>query len=358
MSRTHCVTVELRPFPPLQIHRTLPSMSSLSSRVARATLATLTVLGFGAPSGSFAQAARRFEIIGHRGAAALAPENTLASFRRACAIGVDGVELDVHLTADSVLVVHHDYWLHPDLARDSTGNYVAPKPRPLLRSLTLAQIKTYDVGRLRAGSDYAKRHAEQVPSDGERIPTLDEAIVEFLASCPRTTRLLVEIKTDPPNPTWSADPVFVANRVVQQLQKHRAIERAQVIAFDWRALRRVQQIEPTLPVSYLTISSKDWDTIESGKPGASVWMAGIDVDDFGGSTPRAVAGTGSRMWSPNSGNVTPESVEEAHKLGLKIYPWTANTREDMVKFIQMGVDGITTDKPDLLLQILKELKIR
>lgn len=338
--------------PPAPIPRVTPAPIVRILAVAIATAcATL-------PGLATAQSPRRVEIIGHRGAAALAPENTVAAFKRACAIGVDGIELDVHLSADSVLVVHHDYWLHPDIARDAAGNYTPAKPRPLLRSLTLAEIKSYDVGRLRPGSDYAKRHADQQQMDGERIPTLDEAITEFLAACKAPTRLVVEIKTDPPNPTWSANPVYVADLTVQQLRKHNAPDRAQIIAFDWRALRRVQLMAPNVSVSYLTITSKDWDTIETGKPGASVWMAGLDVDDFGGSTPRAVAGTKSRNWSPNSANVTAKSVAEAHKLGLRVYPWTLNTREDMLKFIQMGVDGITTDRPDLLLQVLKELKLR
>lgn len=301
---------------------------------------------------------RRIEIIGHRGTAGLAPENTLAAFRRACAIGVDGIEFDVHLSADSVLVVHHDYSLHPDLTRDSNGNYIAAKPRPMLRELTLRQIKSYDVGRLRPGSDYEKRHPDQVPSDGERIPTLDETITEFLKSCKAPTRMVVEIKTDPPNPTWSADPITVADLTIAQLKKRGALNRAQVIAFDWRAVRRIQKIAPTVPVSFLTFSGKDWDTIESGKPGASVWMDGLDVDNFGGSTPRAVAGTGSKAWSPNSANLRPELLAEAHKLGLRVYPWTLNTREDMIRFIDMGVDGITTDRPDILAALLRERKLR
>ena len=169
---------------------------------------------------------RRIEIIGHRGTAGLAPENTLAAFRRACAIGVDGIEFDVHLSADSVLVVHHDYSLHPDLTRDSAGNYIAAKPRPMLHELTLQQIKSYDIGRLRPGSDYEKRHPDQVPADGERIPTLDETITEFLKSCTAPTRMVVEIKTDPPNPTWSADPVTVANLTIAQLNKRGGLNRA------------------------------------------------------------------------------------------------------------------------------------
>lgn len=298
-----------------------------------------------------AVAAQRVEVIGHRGAAALAPENTLAAFRRACAIGVDGIELDVHLTSDSVLVVHHDYALHPDLARDAAGNWIPDKERPLLRELTLAQIRAYDVGRIRPGSDYTKRHPLQLPSDGERVPTLDEVITLFQAECAPPTRLVVEIKTDPTQPTFSAPPSVVADRTVAQLKRRGVATRSQIISFDWRPLQRVQQIAPEMSTSYLTFEGKeekDWNTIEVGRPGGSPWMAGLDVDAFGGSVPRAIHAAGGRNWSPNSANVNAQVLAEAHQLGLKVYVWTVNAKPDMDRFIKLGVDGITTDHPDFL----------
>lgn len=303
-----------------------------------------------------AQAAPAFEIIGHRGAAGLAPENTLAAFRRACAVGVAGIELDVHLTADSVLVVHHDYALHPDLTRDARGAYSITDPRPLLRERTAAALRAYDVGRLRPGSDYAAKHPEQQPADGERIPTLDEVITLFLAECAPPTRLVVEIKTDPTKPEVSAPPEVVARHTVAQLRSRGVADRSQVIAFDWRAAMAVQRLAPEMPTSYLTFEGKDgteWNTIEIGRPGAAAWMGGLDVDDHGGSVPRAIAAAGGRNWSPNFRNVTRERLAEAHALGLRVYPWTVNDPADMQRLIEMGVDGITTDRPDLLRGVLQ-----
>jgi glycerophosphoryl diester phosphodiesterase len=302
--------------------------------------------------------ARSFEIIGHRGAAGLAPENTLAAFRRACALGVTGIELDVHLSADSVLVVHHDYTLHPDLTRDSSGAYSITEPRPLLRALSVPQLQRYDIGQLRPGSDYAKRHPLQQPSEGERMPTLTEVITLFKAECAPPARLVVEIKTDPTRPELSASPALLAERTVAQLQAYRVEDRAQIIAFDWRAVMRVQQIAPTIPTSYLTFEgrdSTDWNTIEIGRPGAAAWMGGVDVDDHGGSIPRAIAAAGGKHWSPHFKNVTPERLAEAHALGLRVYPWTVDDPADMKALIAMGVDGITTDRPDLLRDVLAAL---
>lgn len=297
---------------------------------------------------------RPFEIIGHRGAAGLAPENTMAAFRRACAVGVTGIELDVHLTADSVLVVHHDYTLHPDLTRDSLGAYSIREPRPLLRTLSLASLRSYDVGTLRPGSDYAARHPEQ-HAGNERIPTLDEVITLFRAECPSPARLVVEIKTDPTRPELSAPPALLAERTVAMLRARGVADRAQIIAFDWRAVMHAQRIAPEIPTSYLTFEGKDstdWTTVERQRPGAAAWMGGVDVDEHAGSVPRAIAAAGGKHWSPNARNVTAEAVAEAHALGLRVYPWTVNDVTDMQRLIALGVDGITTDRPDLLRTVL------
>jgi glycerophosphoryl diester phosphodiesterase len=127
--------------------------------------------------------------------------------------------------------------------------------------------------------------------------------------------------------------------------------RTQIISFDWRPLRRVQAIAPEIPTSYLTVESRDFDSIERGLTGASPWMAGIDVDAHGGSVPRAIRAAGGRNWSPNYRNLTADLVAEAHSLGLRVFPWTVNMESDMQRLIQLGVDGITTDRPDLLRRV-------
>lgn len=295
-------------------------------------------------------------IIGHRGAAGLAPENTLAAFSRGCREGANGIELDVHVTADGALVVHHDYALHPDLTRDSVGAYSIRDPRPQLHTMTLSAIRTYDVGRLRAGSDYAKRHPEQQSADGERIPTLDETITRFQRDCAPPARLVVEIKTDPTQPTFSAAPDDVVRRTVEVLRARGVTKRTQIIAFDWRAIMAAHRLAPEIATSVLTAegrTERDWNTIQIGRAGASEWMGGLDVDTVGGSVPRAIRAIGGRNWSPNAGNVTRERVEEAHRLGVRVFPWTVNDTTEMRRLLALGVDGITTDRPDLLRALLR-----
>src|ERR1700733_7547917 len=114
-----------------------------------------------------------FDLQGHRGARGLAPENTLEAFAAALAIGVTTLELDLVMTKDGVLAVSHDLALNPDLTRGPDGKFLEAQG-PAIRSLTLSELKSYDVGRLKPGTAYAGRFPEQKPADGARIPALME----------------------------------------------------------------------------------------------------------------------------------------------------------------------------------------
>ena len=104
----------------------------------------------------FSLPAMAIDLQGHRGARGLLPENTLPSFERAIALGVTTLEMDVGVTKDGVVVVHHDRRLNPDLARGPDGQYVRA-PAPTIHSLGFEELQRYDVGRLRPG--WIKRHA-------------------------------------------------------------------------------------------------------------------------------------------------------------------------------------------------------
>src|SRR5438477_11465509 len=114
-----------------------------------------------------------FDLQGHRGARGLAPENTIEAFSAALSIGVTTLELDVGMTKDGVLVVHHDEWLNPDITRGPDGAFLSQRG-PAIYSITLEEVKRYDVGRLKPGTAYAARLPKQHPRDGARIPTLAE----------------------------------------------------------------------------------------------------------------------------------------------------------------------------------------
>ena len=96
------------------------------------------------------------------------------------------------------------------------------------------------------------------------------------------------------------------------------------------------------------------NTIRIGMPGPSPWTAGLDIDDYDGSIPRLIKAAGGRFWAPNHNQVMDYEIKEAHRLGIKVFVWTVDRKSDMFRLIKMGVDGIITNRPDILKSILGE----
>jgi glycerophosphoryl diester phosphodiesterase len=287
----------------------------------------------GADAGQAPVLKQPFDLQGHRGARGLAPENTFAGFRAALAAGVDAIEIDVAVTADGVPVVSHDPLLNPDLTRDGRGNWLTV-PGPPIRSLTLAQLATYDVGRIRPGTRYAALFPDQVPEDGARIPTLEATLRAFPGA-----RFTIELKTFPDRPDVTVPPAEMAERVAAVLESVDAVGRVLVESFDWRGLRVLRRSHPTVALAYLT------------EPGtiarADLWWGKPGLASPGGMTAlEAVASEGGRVWVPQHATLTEAEVAAAHGLGIAVLPWTVNVRQDMERLIGWGVDGIITDRPD------------
>jgi glycerophosphoryl diester phosphodiesterase len=282
---------------------------------------------------------RRIELHGHRGARGLLPENTLASFAGALAIGVDAIELDVAMTADGIVVVTHDPRLNPDITRTASGAWL-DAPGPAVRALRAADLARYDVGRIRPGSGYAVAYPDQSPRDGARIP----ALAEVLRLDPRVT-INIELKTFPRDPGLAVDGAAMADAVVAVADAAGAAGRIIVQSFDWRGPRRLRRTRPEIRLAWLTSSAVLTD--------ARCWWDGPDPADFGGSVPRAVAAEGGPTWAPAYADLTEESLAEARALGLKVVPWTVNQPDEMRRLIRWGVDGLITDRPDLARGVLE-----
>ena len=298
---------------------------------------------------------KNITVIGHRGAAGLAPENTLAAFARACEIGVDAVEFDIMLTSDRKAVVYHDFSLKPELTRTPDGKWLASASPPAIQDLILVDLKTYDVGRLKPGSRYSRRYPEQTPVDGERIPTLREVIRLHKKQCDTKTQLWIEIKTSPEKPDLTPAPDVVAEAVIKILREEKISNLARILSFDWRNLVHIQKVAPEIPTVYLSLEGVRLNNIKPGQPGASPWMAGLDIDDFSGSIPHAVQVAGGRYWAPYYKHVTNGDIQTAHQLGIQVFVWTPDSRSEMERLIDMGVDGIITNRPDILKEVLKDI---
>lgn len=300
--------------------------------------------------------AASFDLQGHRGARGLAPENTLAGFELALALGVDTLELDVGITRDGVPVVVHDRRLNPDLVRDARGRWL-DGPGPAIREIGLRALRELDVGRLRPGSAYAAAHPAQRPVDGQRIPTLAEVLA--LAGRPGAGRVRfnVETKLSPLAPDEAADPETFARVVVDAIRAAGVAARASVQSFDWRTLRAVRRLAPEIATVHLTSARPGFDTVRAADPAGSPWTDGLRVAEHG-SVARAIRAAGGAVWSPNALDLDAAAVAEARSLGLAVVPWTVNDAARMHRLIDWGVDGLITDRPDVLHDVLVERGLR
>lgn len=300
---------------------------------------------------SAASPAAAFDLQGHRGARGLAPENTLAGFAAALAIGVTTLELDVAMTSDGVLVVHHDRRLNPEITRGPDGRFLSGRG-PAIHALTLDALRRYDVGRARPGSAYASRFPAQRPSDGARIPALAQVFALVREAGADHVRFNLETKLAPDAADEAPDPERFAGAVAAAVRRAGLGNRVSVQSFDWRTLQILRRIAPDLVRACLTSQRPRFDTIRRGRPGPSPWTAGLDIDAFGGSVPRLVAAAGCGVWSPAFEDLAHGRVAEARALGLKVIPWTVNAAGQMARLIAMGVDGIITDHPERLREVL------
>jgi len=229
--------------------------------------------------------------IAHRGASAVAPENTMAAFEQAVELGADVIELDLHVSSDGELVVIHDVTL------DRTTNGKGP-----VHACSLQELKQLD-----AGAWFGKNFA------GEHIPTLTEVLDRFAGKVP----LALEIKAG------SAFYHRIEERLVSVLREHQAISQVAVASFDHHALLRLKELEPSLRTAALLV----------GRPASMAAVAGPSQVD---------------AMALECSLVTKTEVDACHTAGLQLVVWVVNEPTQMRHFIDLGVDGIITDRPDLL----------
>jgi len=237
----------------------------------------------------------RVQIVGHRGAMAHAPENTMAGFELALSLGADILELDIQMSKEGELVVIHDATV--DRTTDGSG-YVC--------QLTVEELK-----RLDAGAKFSPSYA------GERVPTLDEVL-----TWARDRALLaIEIKS---SPLFCPD---IERRLVVSLRRHRMAEQVVVISFDHIAVKRVKELDGQIATGILY---------------------GCHLADPIHAARAALADA----VHPNHEYLTAEEVLRIQQAGLMVSPWVIDDPAIMERFIAMGVDAIGTNRPDRLHQLL------
>jgi glycerophosphoryl diester phosphodiesterase len=226
-----------------------------------------------------------------------------------------------------------------------------------IRNLTLAQVRTLD-----CGWQQLPGFPQQRVVTGVHIPLLSE--VFDLVDCYRANDVTmnVETKVEAGAPQETAPREQFVQVVAREIRKAGMLRQVTIQSFDWGALMRMRQVEPRLPLVALT----NGDFLQVGRPGASPWLGGIDIDDFGGSLVAGAASFGADAISPVHGNpqdgkigdpnyvpyTTPQMVAEAHRAGMSVIPWTIDDPATMNSLIDAGVDGIITDYPDRLRTVM------
>jgi glycerophosphoryl diester phosphodiesterase len=293
------------------------------------------------------------EVQGHRGARGLWPENTLTGFARAMQLGVHALELDCGLTRDGVVVVTHDPQLNPDITRDAAGEFLA-RPGARICELTFEELQRYDVGRLNPNAAYAARFPDQQPHDGERIPRLADVLTLVGTRGRGRVRVSVEVKTFPEEPALTAAPEAMVAALREVLASTGTAALVDIMAFDFRVLALAQRLLPQVAIVALTEEQRGGDTVRIGSARPSPWLGGLDPRRFGNSVVQLVKASGAGIWGPDYLDLDAQRIAEAHALGLRVAAWTVNARADMERLIDWNVDGMTSDRPDVLRELLAE----
>jgi glycerophosphoryl diester phosphodiesterase len=280
-----------------------------------------------------------FDLQGHRGARGLAPENTLAAFEAALALGVDTLELDTVLTRDGSVVISHDATLNANITRDASGRWI-DTPGAAIRTLTLAELQRHDVGRIKPGTRYAETFAEQRGLDGERIPTLAQLFERVAQRGDQRVRFNIETKLSPLAPELTPAPEEFARAVLAVVDAHGLRSRVSLQSFDWRSLKAARRLAPDVPTVCLSAQQRWLDNIADAR-----WTDGATLAEAG-SLPKLVKGAGCSTWSPYFGDLTEAALAEARGLGLKVVVWTVNDAAAIERMLALGVDGIISDRPD------------
>ena len=271
------------------------------------------------------------------------PSNSLEGALQCLGQPIDGIEIDVQMTADGHVVAHHDYHLSRHATR-LDGAWL-DRRGPALKTLTLAELERYDVGTLRPGSDYAARYPHRAPADSVRVPTLPR-LLEALRAAEGPRRLIyIEIKTDPQDPGASPDPASVTTAVIAAVEAADWVEHSKIIAFDWRVLRLSRERNPAIPTAHLTIPASLASGVKPLPNGDSPWADGCDPRHHGGSDLAAIKAHGGMEWSPYFTDVTVERIDEAQDLGLRVGPWGLSAAGDIDQMLGMGVWSATVSGP-------------
>jgi glycerophosphoryl diester phosphodiesterase len=310
-----------------------------------------------------------FDLQAHRGGIGMTTEESIPGFAKALRLGVTTLELDTHITRDDKVVVNHDRQISAQKCRDTgpafAGDPLYPYVGKYIKDLTLAEIRTMD-----CGYQQLPGFPDQEQVRGWRMAELKDVLDLVKEYRANQVTLNIETKVEAGAPEQTAPREQFVRRVYEEIHASGIERQVTIQSFDWGALQQMHRLAPTWPLVALT----NYDFLQVGKPGASPWLGGVDADDFGGDVVKAAAAAvpGLAAISPNYGfpqngkvgdpgfRFYPDRqmVTEAHARGLKVIPWTCDDVATVEALMDLGVDGIITDYPNRVRDLMAERGMR
>ncbi|MDR6369936.1 glycerophosphoryl diester phosphodiesterase [Chryseobacterium bernardetii] len=299
----------------------------------------------------FAQlySSQTFDNQAHRGGKSLYPENTIPAMKNALKMNVTTLEMDLVITKDKKVILSHDAFLSPELVTKPDGTYI-PKDSGFyykIYEMPYAKIKTFDVG-LKKLNNYP---------DQKKIKAQKPLFSEVIDACEAYSRELkrplpfynIETKTRPfSDNIFHPEPKEFVDLMMKIIIEKKIQDRVIIQSFDPRTLEILHQQYPKIRTALLVEKVDDKKRAQQ-----QAYFKNISVEKFK-MYPNHLSGVAGDMkflsftptiYSPEHSLVTPQLVQECHSLGMKVIPWTVNTRERLKELKDMGIDGVISDDP-------------
>lgn len=272
------------------------------------------------------EASKEFDLQGHRGARGLFPENTIEGFLAAIDLQVNTLEMDVVISKDKKAVVSHEPWISSVICSDADGNPVSEGKELNMYQLKYDEIASYDCGSL-PHPDFPLQAKMPV-----RKPLLSEVVEAVNARIDslelEQVSYNIEIKSTPEGDNiYHPEPAEFCQLVYDQIVESGIKERTIIQAFDERSLQAMKKIDSSIPVAWLIYETQGFEN---------------DLEKLG-FTPE--------IYSPYYKLVDENLVQSCKANNIQLIPWTVNDEDDMIELLELGVDGIITDYPDVALTL-------